>query len=201
MLAEADLDMTRRAMEQAGNTRDTSGLYARFYLHPKKDEKASIEEGRPIFCETPYIEIRVPGDKGTVINRPVRDRDRAEFPKQWAAFEAGAEQGVDGTPLEEWPMVTRAQVEELRFFGVRSVEQLAQMADSNAQKFMAIGALREKARLYMEAAKGNAPLAKLKNENDQLRGELDALKDQMKELAKQMPATRRRKQASTDTEE
>lgn len=200
MLAEADFEMTRHAMEHAG-LRDTSGLYARFYLHPKKDEKASIDEGRPIFREVPYIEIRVPGDKGTVINRPVRDRDRAEFPKQWAAFEAGKEQGVDGTPLEEWPMISRAQVEELRFFGVRSVEQLAQMSDSNAQKFMAIGSLREKARLYMEAAKGNAPMAKLQNENERLRGEIEALKDQMQELAKQMPSRLRRKQSDIDPED
>src|SRR6185295_8097500 len=99
-----------------------------FHWDIVKDDMQSIEEGRPIYRDTEFVRIFVPGDKNNVIDRPVRPGDKTRFPKQYDAFKAGAgEEGqLDGTPLKDWPMVGRAQCAELHYFGIRTVEQLAE---------------------------------------------------------------------------
>ena len=180
MLQEADFATTQQAMLQG--QQQPSRVYVKFFTKPKQDVKKSAEEGRPIFLELPYIEIRTPGDKKTVISRPVRDEDKQKFYQQWEAFERGLDQPLDGTPLSEWPAVTRSQVEELKHFGVMTVEHLAALSDTNAQKFMAINALRQKARDWLAAAEGNAPISKLEAENDTLKNQIGAMQDQIDQL-------------------
>lgn len=179
MFAEADMSMTQTALQQPGQQ---SRLYARFHNVAVQDKAKSLEEGRPIFVDKPYVEIRTPGDKSTVINRPVRDSDLAAFPQQWAAFSQGNEQVDSGTPLAEWPAVTRSQVEELAYFSVKTVEQLAGMSDTNIQKFRALTSLRQSARDYIESAKINAPAQQMREENEQLKGQMQVLQQQIQEL-------------------
>jgi hypothetical protein len=186
---EADAHLTAMAMNQ-GEDR----VYAEFYLYPVQDKAKSLEEGRPVFIDKPYVKIMVPGDKDNIVQRPVRITDQERWPKQWNAFVNRQEQPVDGTPLSEWPGVTRAQVEEMKFFGVHSVEQLASMPDSQAQKFMGIQALKQKAKDYIEAAKGNAPLEQLRAENEELRNRMEALEEMLKS------ARSRRRKAEPDEE-
>ena len=69
----------------------------------------------------------VPGDKCSIVDRPASAEDKARFPKHYAAFQGNNEDLVQGTPLETWPQLTRSQVEEMRYFHVRTVEQLAGM--------------------------------------------------------------------------
>ena len=179
MLAEADHGLTQQAFEQAQDN-----TYAEFFLHPKEDIAASLKEGRPIFSEVPYIKVMVPGDKDIVVVRPVRAKDKARYPRQWAAFEAQEAQPLEGTPLEEWPGITRSQVAELKHFGVHTVENLANMPDSQAGKFMAIGALKAKALNYVAQCRELAPLAQLQEENEALKGRIEALEYQLRELGK-----------------
>jgi hypothetical protein len=82
----------------------------------------------------------------------------------------------------------------MKFFGVHSVEQLASMPDSQAQKFMGIQALKQKAKDYIEAAKGNAPLEQLRAENEELRNRMEALEEMLKS------ARSRRRKAEPDEE-
>lgn len=134
---------------------------ARFHMQARKDEKASSAAGRPIFTDVEYVEIHVPGDKLNIIHRPARPKDKKRFAGAYRAFKAGQEQGVAGTPLAEWPQVTRSQVEELKYHGVHTVEQLAAVTDGNVQNIGPILALRAKAQAYLEAARVGAPSAAL----------------------------------------
>src|SRR5687767_12230241 len=84
-------------------------LFVRFGLHPKKDEEASRTAGRPIFTDTEYVEIMVPGDKQNIIHRPVTSEDRRRFARQYDAWLTGKGEQLVGTPLAEWPGVTRSQ--------------------------------------------------------------------------------------------
>lgn len=159
-----------------------SGVYIRFHKEPVRSKAKSEAAGRPIFDEVEYIEIRTPGDKTNIVDRPVTEADRRQYAAQYRAWKAGDDEQLSGTPLAQWPSVTRAQVEELRYFGVRTVEQLAAMSDGNLQNVGPIRALRQQAIDFLEAARGNAPLTTLRAELAKRDNELDALRKQVEAL-------------------
>jgi hypothetical protein len=187
MLAEADISVTRMAMDPNSDDK----VFAQFYMHAREDDAKSRAEGRPIFKDVPYVMIMVPGDKDNIIRRPIRQNDKARFPKQWAAFEAGQEQAQEGTPLEQWPMVTRAQVEELKFFGVHTVEALSNMPDTAAQNFMGLNRLRQNAKDFLEAAKSEAPFIELREENNVLKDTVNTLTEQVELMKSEMNEMRK----------
>lgn len=130
----------------------------RFYSKPVKNNFRSESEGRPVFEDKEFVEILVPGDRKTVVDTLVKDEHKRRWPREYAAFKAGQEVPVEGTPLEEWPQITRSQVEELKFAHIRTVEQLASLPDDPLNRSVSMGgfALREKAQRYLEALNGNA---------------------------------------------
>lgn len=154
-MAEAGYGATEMAFGGSeARYRNDSQLLVKFFNHPKMDKVATKQEGRPIFKEVPYIQILTAGNKESIIIRPATEMDKRRFPEHYKKFELRSEeQHVEGTRLEEWPMVTRAQVEELKFFNIHTVEQLAGMADSNAQGFMGINLLKQKAQQYLDTSK------------------------------------------------
>lgn len=166
-MAEAAFDSfedTLNAFRPGQRFAGDSKLSVRFFLHPVMDQIKSEESGRPIFVEKEYIEIVVPGDKDNTVCRPVRGLpipDAQRFSRQYQAFKSGLEQSVVGTPLTQWPGITRGQVEELRYFKVTTVEQLAEMPDTAAQNFAGLVTLRNAAKVYLERAAGNAVDVKL----------------------------------------
>jgi hypothetical protein len=172
---------------------DRGKLQVQFHPYPVKNPKRSAEEGRPIYENVDYVRIFVPGDKDNIVDRQVEEIDTRRFAREYQAYKAGKEAPIEGTPLEMWPTVDRAQVAELVHFNVRTVEQLANLSDANCQNFKGILALRQKARDYLAQAAGNAPLEKMRAElsareaeNAALWAETERLKTQLKELADKM---------------
>jgi hypothetical protein len=190
---EADATLTAMAMGQ--NPQDRT--FAQFYTRSVQDAKASLEAGRPIFSDKAYVKIMVPGDKDNIVDRPVRDGDKLRWPRQWAAYEAKSEQPVEGTPLVEWPGLTRSQVEELAFFGIKTVEDLAAVSDSQAQKFMGIQKLKARAKAYLAEADKQAPFEMMREENELLKNRIAALEAQ---LSGETGPTKRRRKAEPDEE-
>ena len=103
---------------------------------------------------------------------------------------------VEGTPIEEWPILNRAQVDELRYMNIRTVEQLANVSDTNAQGMMGINMLRQKAQTYLENAK-DAALTERLDEQAQMIAELQA---KLAEQAEEKPK-RRGRPRKEETEE
>lgn len=189
-LAEADYSQTEGAY-LAPNNRffgdDT--LLVKFYMKPTKNRVKSIESGRPIFDDVVWVSIMVPGNKNTIVERVARDTDKKRFSKHFSAFEDhGTEEYVSGTPLDSWPVLSRSQVEEMKFFNIRTVEQLANMNDTDAQKFMGIATLRTKAKMFLEAAEGGAPMEALQEAMEQKDNELNALRESLDSQAEMIAA-------------
>lgn len=178
-LAEADFETTQLAMRDPSNDR----VYIEFYYKVREAKAESIEAGRPIFHEVPYIKIMAPGDKDNIVDRPVRDKDMQRFSKQWEAFGNSEAQQLEGTPLVEWPGVSRSEVEELKYFGIHTLEHLAGVNDTHMGKFLGLRALKTKAQDYLKAAENSAPIVRLRAENTQLRNEIDALRAQFEAFA------------------
>jgi hypothetical protein len=180
---EADYELTSQGMSEYNRYRDDDKLYVKFSYHPLQNEAKSLEEGRPIFEDKEFITIMIPGDKDNVIMREARPHDKQRFRRHYEAFKARNAQIMVGTPLDKWAYLTAGQVEELKFFNIFTVEQLVDLADVHAQKFMNINNLKRQAKAYLEAAKSEAPIAQLQAQLDERDARIasleEALKDQM----------------------
>lgn len=189
MLSEADFGMTQMAFEESNRNGfdQDSKLFVSFSMRPHPNKAKSEKEGRPIYEQREYITIMVPGDKTNVVCRPVQELDRRRFHAKYAAFKAGNQDVVTGTPLDTVPWITREQVEELKYFNVRTLENLADLADVHAQKFMGINSLRQRARDAIALAKEQAPALRLTQELRDRDTRIEALEKRMAEMAAQIP--------------
>lgn len=162
-----------------------SKLNVYFYNSFIKDEAKSTTEGRFIAQDVPFIKIFMPGDRTNIIDRPIRDSDKLRFPAQWSRFKNAQEQRADGTPLAEWPLVTRGQVEELKYLGFTTVEQIATASDNIP--YMGLQGLKQKAQLFIEVAKGNsAPTEKLIKEHEELQANYKVMAETVQQLQNQL---------------
>ena len=197
MALEADLEgFTELAMgsqnapqtqfNAMANPYQETKLGAEFYMHPEEDTKQSAELGRPFFVDKPYIRIVQPGNKNSEIRRPIRlgaspMHDNNRFAHQYSLFKQGVTQVNVGMPLTEWPVITGAQVKNLHFANVFTVEQLADMPDSNCQSFLGAITLKNKAKAWLSAAEGNSVNAQTQAALDASRAEVAALQEAVKE--------------------
>lgn len=162
MIQEAEYGVTDLAMQgQQGRFSADDTLLVKFFKHPKLNQTRSAEEGRPIYEDTDYIQIMQPGNKDSIIIRPAMEMDKQRFAEHFRRYEVRQdEEYVEGTLLDDWPGITRAQCEELKYLNIRTVEQLAAVSDSNAQGIMGIQALKAKAAKFLETAESDATAEK-----------------------------------------
>jgi hypothetical protein len=163
---------------------DTQGadsrLQVRFYKKSVQQEQESIEAGRPIFKEFDFVHICVAGDTLTEIDTYALNSHKQRFPIQWANYmnRVGAnDEEVVGTPLSEWPLVSKSQAEEMRAMKFHTVESIANASDQQLQRMgMAAGmspyAFRDKAKAFLNLATSAA-------ETDKREQEINALKEEL----------------------
>jgi hypothetical protein len=163
--------------------------YPRFFVDSVQDQIASANAGRPIFRDEERVEIIMPGNPYTRPVQRVTDTHREKWPKEYAAFRAGLELSVEGTPLEEWPRLKRSQVLELKALGFQTVEHVARMDDQATQR-VGIGGqqLRELAKAFLDDAAHAAEVERLAEANTRKDEELDALRRQVAELGRTLEA-------------
>jgi hypothetical protein len=152
--------------QRAQQEQDDKRLVVIFYLRPVQNNVASKEAGRPIFDEIEYIKILTPGSKDT-FETMVSDEYRERFAQQYAKFQANKEQTVSGTPLDQVPWLTVGQIAEFKAVNVHSVEALVGMSDVLSAKFMGHFQIKARAKMFLEAAAGEAPALKLQAELEQ----------------------------------
>lgn len=136
-----------------------AAVSARFYTRSMKNEFQSEKEGRPIYFEQTFVEIRTPGNNSNIIDTPVREDHKQRFPFQWAVFK-NSQLPTDqtfGTPVEEWPVISRSQADELKGVKFFTVEQIALASDLQIQAIGMNGlVLRQKAQAFLAKAKDSA---------------------------------------------
>ena len=198
---------------------DTQGadsrLAVQFYKKSVKQEDASNEANRPIFKEFDFVKIMIPGDNLTEIDTYAQDSHKQRFPRQWAHYQnqVANHQDIVGTPLDQWPQVTRSQADELRGLKFHTVESIADCSDQQLQRIGMVAGMsphnfRLKAKAFLnlandsaEVAQREAELQALKEENAKIKAETDAkltaMQDQMSALlaavAEKKPKTRKSK--------
>ena len=157
-----------------------SRLQVRFYKRPVQQEQESLEAGRPIYKEFDFVHICVAGDTLTEIDTYVLTSHKTRFPIQWANYmnrQGANEPEVVGTPVAEWPLVSKSQAEELRAMKFHTVESIAGASDQQLQRMgMAAGmspyAFRDKAKSFLSLATSSAETDKREQEINSLKEEL-----------------------------
>lgn len=134
-------------------------LHVRFFMRPRIDLEESKKQNRPIYRDVPHIEIAIPGDKNNIVTAEVWEQHIRRFPAYWEQFQAGVKEQIVGTPLKMAPFLTESHVEELAYFKIRTIEQLAELADSNLT-WMGAREMKEAAKKYLLKVNGNDALMK-----------------------------------------
>ena len=194
-----------------------SRLAVQFYKKSMKQEDASNEAGRPIFKEFDFVRIMIPGDNLTEIDTYAQESHKQRFPRQWAHYlnQTAGHEDVIGTPLDQWPQVTRSQAEELRGLKFYTVEAIADCSDQQLQRIGMVAGMsphnfRLKAKAFLNLANDSAEVAQreselqaLREENAKITAETEAKLSKMQEqmeallaaVAEKKPKTRKPKVA------
>lgn len=174
-----DYDYTIHSRPRAGDER----LAVRFFRKAKQDPDKTAEAGRPIFVEYDFIQVMVPGDRDSAHVRPVRPNDIVRFKQQYDHWKATQNNdAVSGTPIEVLGL-TLGQVEEYRYFGVRTVEQMAELRDDIVLKMMGASTFKQKAQAYLEIIKSEAPMRKVSVELEKRDNQIETLQTAIAEQA------------------
>ena len=166
-------------------------LYIEFFRKPVMQPGKSREAGRAVYEEIDYVRIHVPGDKSSVIERPLSQQDVFRFQDRYNKWKAGQEEAVTGTPLSALPGMNASKVEEYNFFKIITVEQLADANDNLGGKFMSFQSDKQRAKAFMEVAANNAPIEKMNAELQKRDAEIENLRTMVEALQASAKPTKR----------
>lgn len=189
---------------QDAETMQCRGVWAEFYHDWRLNRAESDKAGRPVYDKVEMIRIHTVGSRLNVPVHRVTPRERARFAQAYKTFAQSGQTRHEGTPLEQYPPVTRDRVQLLKFHNVHTVEQLAEVKDNDVQGVIGLDgyAVRESARAWLEQSKETAKatktgreLAQLREENreakernEELQGRLETLMSQMQNMEKRFAA-------------
>jgi hypothetical protein len=159
---------------------DNRGKMAVFFhaVQVKNNFKTEMEK-RPIFEERIFLKKLVPGDSTLVVDRPMRETDKEDYPIEWARFEQKKEQKSDGTPIDAWMAINDTQKAEFKALHIFTIDQFAKLPDSAGNKIMGFNDLRTKARAFIGAAQDSQMMDRIRAETDE---KLKAQEVEMSEL-------------------
>jgi len=178
--------------------------FVKFEVRQEEDRDASTERGHYVARDVDFAIITPAGSKDRV-ERKVKDWfamlesevRQQRFPPEWLSqlkegykvWKEGGEVPLNGRPLMDWPALSPAQLENLKWANVRTIEDLAA---ANEETIANIGMggrdLKLRAQKYLEAleadplklsAQVTALMAKVENlamDNKKLADELAAAK-------------------------
>ena len=149
--------------------------------------------------EQDWYRIVIPGNVRDEAHFPLSEERQQRYTAQWKQWQA-AQQGdtaiYDGEPLRDWDGIAISMAENFERQGVRSVEMLASVSDSDIGR-LGHGAreVRERAKNHVKAKRDNKPINDLRRDVDELKQGLAALTESIGELAQTLGAGKKGKAA------
>lgn len=186
--------------------KSADGSALRIWRDTAKNNFLCGKLGRPIFDEVIYVEVISPGSRDSTpvfecvrifaaesefAGTPLYGMKYDEYKSFIADFEKSEEidSTLAGTPLAQWPEMTRTMVAALKAQNIFTVDALANLPDG---KLLVVGpdgrTWREKAKAYIETAKSGAYATELAAKLETSELEKATMADQIKQLASQISA-------------
>lgn len=173
-------------------------------FHPvaKQHAAASLAESRPVHRTIVHMRLQHPGERD-VIDRPATRADAERFPAEYRAYCQGRVARPDGTPLEVIFPHHADVVMMLGAHGVYTVEQLADLTDTQKQNLgMGGHEWSGRARQYLkhlqdgkgfaqmqeQIKRGDVERERLNGQNAQLVQQVQALTMQVQDLMRSLTA-------------
>lgn len=174
------------------------GAHAEFYMDTVPDKAKTEADGVPRFRDVEMVRVLVPGDRLNMPVFQVTDVHKKRWPGAYKAFTESREAPLEGTPLDQLPGMTKARVEELRYFHVRTIEQLGQMPDDLLMKAAPMDgrAIRDKATRWLERAAGSASEERLAAENRAKDEKIATMEQSLAQMRESMAAMEARMNAA-----
>lgn len=162
---------------------DDSQQVVLFYTRSVFNAAKSQQMGSRQYENQTWVKMHPPGERLNVIDRPVQDLDKRRFPGQWNMFLQNKTQVPDGTPIDLLFPNNPAIADNLKAFGVHTVQQCSQLSD-NAMQTIGMGAVEWKnmAVRYLDNASSGTAFLKLQAEVQQKDQEIRILKRQFEQL-------------------
>lgn len=189
---------------QSAEAMQSRGVWATFFHQWMPVADKSDDAGRPMGRMVEMVQIHTVGSRLNVVVRRAHDLDRHRFAQAYRAFKETGASVIDGTPLEQYPPITRERLHLLKFHNVHTVEQLAEVKDNDIQGVIGLDghAVRETARAWLEQSKETAKASKTgrelallreenreaKERNEDLQNRLETLMSQMQNMEKRFIA-------------
>lgn len=161
------------------------GTQIRFWKDAYKNEAKSRDAGLPVFDTVDWYEVRVLGETDNISGpwhraSPAIQEQWKRAHEQW--MRDNSTEGIIGTLLTEVPWLSSGEVETFKHAGIRTLENLADVADTSITKIPGGLAYRQKARDMLAAAKSSAHQQRMSEELAKRDAEIADLKQQMKEV-------------------
>lgn len=175
---------------------DRDDVIPHFHMKAVYLKNKSEKAGRPIYEDREYVQILIPGNKTEMPVIPVNEQHKERWPDQYRRFKDKQEQVNEGTPLEQWPQMTPARVSALKDCHIFTVEQLANVPDSQAKS---VGpdfqTLKKKAKAYLDSADGSVAHEQVEQLEERIKV-LEAENEELRKNQKKKPGRPRKKAAS-----
>lgn len=168
---------------QSGMVIQPDRRMARFEVVQIQNATKTREAGRPVFEPRTVLFVRHPGERDET-SILASEEHQYQFPRQWAAFEAGRKADPEGTPLViAFPNEPHI-VSHLRALHIFTLEMLAECGEEGLRRIgMGAREYQQRAQKFIEASHRAAPMhqmdAKLRERDD----EIALLKEQVAMLA------------------
>lgn len=141
-------------------------LSVQFYSKALENEFESAKQKRPIFYDCDMVKIISPGNVLNIVDTSVTEQHKKRFPRQWAQYQLNknAETHAMGTPLSQWPRLSKSQVLELQSMKFFTVEAIAGASDEQLRGIgmvagVSVFAFRDDAKRFLAVAEADSKLA------------------------------------------
>jgi hypothetical protein len=175
------------------------GIQPLFFIESVEDGKATLEAGTLRMVDHEFVRLFTAGDVNSCPVHPVNAEIRERFAEAYAKWQATrSNDHITGTPLAAWPLAGRGFVMELKALHIRSVEDLASVADTNISRITDGRAWREKAKAWLEGNKDAAAAARYAAKAEQLETDNADLRKQLRDLADRLQVVETSREHSDD---
>jgi hypothetical protein len=160
-----------------------------FHYEQRVDPEESEKAGHPVYKDVEYVQIIAPGNDKEVVNKAVTKAEIERWPDQYKRFKSNEKMTFEGTPINEWPQVTKAQAKTLEAMHIYTVEQLAEVADRNIGNLgIGVSDLKNKAKAYLEWQAGESSVQKYAQQKRRLEEKNAELNERVAKLEEQIAA-------------
>jgi len=174
-----------------------SHCLVKFFTKARQNKAKTAKAGRPIFDQHEFVEIRLAGDKDSVVVAPAHEVTMTvrtspadtgtkityaqRFPEEYAAYKRQEEIAAVGTPIEELTALNVAERAELKAVNIITVEALAGLGTTkglgmNGDRWVDL------AKAYLKRAESGKTDAELVEKMKSMEQANATLQDQIKQL-------------------